>query len=199
MNIPKCMLLFVIIVFCIIINRSNLHYLEIRSEKFYQNKSNSKKVFDLFHNLLPHIEKWEYASDVLFILVFLFMAFKNLNLVYTAVGYLIAIIIVRTLFVNLTVLPKNEICSIHDSSSFRGGCYDKIFSGHYAGTLLMTILLYNHHYINTMWLFMINIVNALVILISRNHYTVDIVVSIFVVFIVYQNKVNFCEILDKML
>lgn len=198
-SFSKCSILFAIMVVIIIINRFNLMHLETRSEVFYQNKSNSKKVFDIFHNILPHIDEYEYAADILLIVVFLYMAFNNLTLVYTAIGYAISILLIRALFVNLTVLPKNEICSINNTSAFRGGCFDKIFSGHYAMTLLMTILLHSHKYINTIWFFIINIVNAIFILISRNHYTVDIAVSILVVILIYQNKLNICELLDKML
>lgn len=198
-TIPKCSILFAMIVAYYLLNRFNLIHLESRSENFYQKKSNSKKVFDIFHNILPHIDEYEYAADIIGTLVFLYMAFNSISLVYTTVGYALTILIIRSLFVNLTVLPKNEICNVENTSAIRGGCYDKIFSGHYAITLIMTILLHGQNYINTVWFFIINIVNALFILISRNHYTVDIAVSIIVVIIIYQNKLNFCGLLDKIL
>jgi hypothetical protein len=80
---------------------------------------------------------------------------------------------------------------------FRGGCYDKIFSGHFGITFLMTLLLYDNGYINQFVAILVNFLNAILILLTRSHYTIDIIVSIFVVIIIYQNNLNICEYLDK--
>jgi hypothetical protein len=82
---------------------------------------------------------------------------------------------------------------------FRGGCYDKIFSAHFGITFLTTLILFDNGLINNFIAILINLVNGMFILLSRNHYTIDIVVSIFVVIIIYQNNLNICEYLDKYL
>jgi hypothetical protein len=82
---------------------------------------------------------------------------------------------------------------------FRGGCYDKIFSAHFGITFLTTLILFDNGLINNLVAILINLVNGMFILLSRNHYTIDIVVSIFVVIIIYQNNLNICEYLDKYL
>jgi hypothetical protein len=80
---------------------------------------------------------------------------------------------------------------------FRGGCYDKIFSAHFGITFLTTLILFDNGLINNFIAILINLVNGMFILLSRNHYTIDIIVSIFVVIIIYQNNLNICEYLDK--
>jgi hypothetical protein len=64
---------------------------------------------------------------------------------------------------------------------------------------LMTLVLYENGYISKLFTILINFVNGLFILLSRNHYTIDIIVSIFVVIIIYQNNLNICSYLDKYL
>jgi hypothetical protein len=142
--------------------------------------------------------QFEYIPDILLVLVFAYMAIMNYNLIYQFAGLAFTLIIVRSFIIQMTVLPKNDVCDIEkDSSLFRGGCYDKIFSGHFGIGFLMTLLLYDNGYINTLFAILVNFLNAVFILLNRSHYTVDIIVSIFVVIIIYQNNLNICEYLDK--
>jgi hypothetical protein len=182
-----------------IINKFNLYHIETKSEKFYKNKENYKKVQDVLHNILPHLSVFEYASDILSVLVVLYLAIMNFDLVYQLGGFGITIFLLRQLIIPITILPKNEACNIKDTSMFRGGCYDKIFSGHFGFTFMATLILFNNGLINHLFAILINLVNALFILLSRSHYTIDIIVSIFVVIIIYQYNLNICEYLDKYL
>ena len=197
MNLTKCSLLFILYVVFLIAHRLNLDNLEIKSQKFYQKKENHKKVQDIFHNMLPHIVEFEYVSDIISGLVFVYIAIVNFKLIYTVAGFAFTIALIRQFIIQMTILPKNEVCDIKHSSVFRGGCYDKIFSGHFGITFLMTLLLYDNGHISKLFMIVINFINGLFILLSRNHYTIDIIVSIFVVIIIYQNNLNICNYLDK--
>jgi hypothetical protein len=197
MNLTKCSILFILYAIFLIAHQLNLDNLEIKSEKFYKKKENQKKVQDIFHSMLPHIVDFEYASDIIAGLVLLYIAINNFELIYTVAGFTFTIALIRQFIIQMTILPKNEVCDIKHSSVFRGGCYDKIFSAHFGITFLMTLLLYENGYINKLFTILINFVNGLFILLSRNHYTIDIIVSIFVVIIIYQNNLNICSYLDK--
>lgn len=59
--------------------------------------------------------------------------------------------------------------------------------------------MFDNGIINNFIAILINLVNGMFILLSRNHYTIDIIVSIFVVIIIYQNNLNICEYVDKYL
>jgi hypothetical protein len=180
-----------------LLNKYNLIHLETKSEKFYQKKENHKKVQDIFHNVLPHFQHFEYASDILLVLVFVYLAIMNFGLIYQLAGLIFTLVLLRQLIIQITVLPKNETCNIKDTSMFRGGCYDKIFSAHFGIVMLTTLVLFDNGLINKFVMIFINLLNALFILLSRNHYTIDIIVSIFVVIIIYQNNLNICYYLDK--
>ena len=199
MNLTKCSILFILYAIFLVLHRYNLDNLETKSEKFYKKQENYKKVQDIFHSILPHYHKFEYASDILLVFVMIFLAIMNFSLIYQFGGLVFTLLLLRQLIIQITVLPKNDICNIKYSSVFRGGCYDKIFSGHFGITFLATLILFDNGYLNKLTTILINIVNALFILLSRCHYTIDIIVSIFVVIIIYQNNLNICDYLDKYL
>jgi len=197
MNLSSCSILFLLYGLFLIFHYFNLTYLETKSEKFYQNKENYKKVQDILHNVLPHLSQFEYASDILSTFVFAYLAIMKFELFYQLGGRVFTLVLLRQFIIQITVLPKNELCHIKHSSIFRGGCYDKIFSAHFGITFLTTLILFDNGLINNLFMIMINFFNALFILLSRSHYTIDIIVSIFVVIIIYQNNLNICEYLDK--
>jgi hypothetical protein len=121
------------------------------------------------------------------------------DLLYHLGGLVFTLTLLRQFIIQMTILPKNTVCDIKNTSMIRGGCYDKIFSGHFGITFLTTLVLLENGLINKFIALLINLVNGIFILLSRNHYTIDIIVSIFVVIIIYQNNLNICDILDKYL
>jgi hypothetical protein len=199
MKLTNCSILILLYFVVFGLNKLNLYHLETKSERFYQKKENYKKVQDIFHSILPHFHNFEYASDVLTLLVIGYLAIMNFELIYHLGGLIFTLVLLRQFIIPITILPKNTICDISDTSMFRGGCYDKIFSAHFGITFLTTLILFDNGLINNLVAILINLVNGMFILLSRNHYTIDIVVSIFVVIIIYQNNLNICEYLDKYL
>ena len=197
MNYHSCSILLLLYFAVILLNKYNLIHLETKSEKFYQKKENSKKVQDILHNVLPHFQHFEYASDILVVSVFAYLLIMNFDLIYQLGGLVFTLVLLRQFIIQITVLPKNETCDIKDTSMFRGGCYDKIFSAHFGIAMLTTLVLYDNGLMNKFVVIFINLLNALFILLSRNHYTIDIIVSIFVVVIIYQNNLNICHYLLK--
>jgi hypothetical protein len=152
------------------------------------------KVYDVMHKLLPKdVEKeWIINYIILLSLVPLLLDF-NTELLYNFVGLFLTINLIRDITVNLTILPKNTEC-IPDKtlmSHILGSCYDKIFSSHFAFVYLLTLLYYSYGYIsNIPVLIGINVINALIILITRAHYTIDIVMSFFVCSFIFVQNYN---------
>ena len=97
------------------------------------------------------------------------------------------IMLIRSFTIISTILPKHENCEDKFSirEFFLGGCYDKIFSGHASFILLLTLLYYREHIIGLVPLLGINIINCLLILATRSHYTVDILLAVFVTTTIY--------------
>ena len=98
--------------------------------------------------------------------------------------------LIRSVSILSTILPSHQKCDkeIYLSSVFYGGCYDKIFSGHTSFILLLTLLYFREHIINMPTLIALNATNILLILATRSHYTVDILLAIFVTSTIY--KIN---------
>jgi sphingomyelin synthase-related protein 1 len=197
--IIKCLILFVLATLFYF----NSYFLDVKSEKKFASKKTN--IYDILHECLPHMPQFEFYSDILVGFTFCLMMIYSLiyssdySILYKFSGLWITIMIIRMFTINLTVLPKNKYCKINETNLLRGGCYDKIFSGHYASSFLMTILLKEYSVINNLVFFLINFFNGIVIILSRNHYTVDIVVSIIVVLFIYTNYLNFFDILDRII
>ena len=198
MNKSRYLLLFGILVIFLFTNKYVLDYIEHAGDTFYMNQSSHfPTIYDILHEELPHIPMLEHMSDVICIVLLLSLVVLDRTIFYYFLGFILTIFIIRSVTIFVTILPKNKKCNVKYASMFRGGCYDKIFSGHFATGLLATIMLYSNNYINLMLLLLINFANALFIILSRSHYTIDIIVALFITLFVYTNNLNVCKLLDK--
>ena len=112
----------------------------------------------------------------------------NFNMLKEFLGYWIVIFIIRIITTLVTILPKYKECKT-DEQIF-GGCYDKIFSGHFASVFLATLLYLKYNWITMPILILINFINSIGILLRRSHYTIDIIMALFVTLFVYQNDLR---------
>ena len=175
------------------------HHLENKSEVFYDNvKLKQKtKVYDIIHHNLPSMRNLSIIVEAIPFILLAFILFIDLKLFYNVVGLLITIIIFRMFIIHFTILPKDKKCDIKNSSVYNGGCYDKVYSGHFAVIFISLLVLYTSKYIDIFTLIILSTISALLIVTSRAHYTIDIVVAFLIVIIVYQNNINFCRVIDK--
>lgn len=167
-------------------------------DDFYMDRIDKQKttpkVYDIMHKLLPKDTNKEWLTNYMLILSIVPLIINfNSDLVYTFVGLLITINIIRDITINLTILPKNVECVPEKTmmSHLIGSCYDKIFSGHFSFVYILSLLYYSYGYITNVPLLIIwNAINAIIILISRSHYTIDIVMSFFVCSFVFVQNYN---------
>ena len=131
----------------LILHCCNSKHLDHHSENFYQDNKNHKSVQDILHYITPRMSDLEYAPDVLVVLVFAYMMIMKYQLFNQFFGLWITVMLVREFIVRLTVLPKHKLCKVEDQNTLRGGCYDKIFSGHFAIIFAITLLLLEKSYI----------------------------------------------------
>lgn len=163
-------------------------------EERIQNNKTTPKVFDIGFKYLP-----DYTDDqcLLFILnsiiviapffVHFILGHKILNEYFY---YFIIIYLIRLVMINSTILPKMKRCvnEFNLFSTVNGHCYDKIFSGHFSSIFLLVLILYSKKiYTNVPVLTSFIMFIALLILLTRSHYTIDIIVAVFVVSFVYCN------------
>ena len=188
----------IILVYTMICN--NLQYrLENKSEVFYEDVKlkQKSKIYDIIHQNLPSLRNLSTIVDIIPFIPLIIIFFIDLNLFYRVIGLLGTIFIVRMFIIHLTILPKDKKCDIKKSSVYSGGCYDKVYSGHFAVVFTCLLFLYKNNYINIFTLVSLSIITALLIITSRSHYTIDIFVSFLMVIITYQNNLSVCRIIDK--
>lgn len=165
---------------------------------FYQQRVSDKKtnpkVFDIAHKYFPDLTDNPYLLIVLNTIVVLSPFIVHYGMGYKILDeyiyYFLIIYFVRMIMMNVTILPKIKSCNIDFDliSLFNGHCYDKIFSGHFASIFLLVLIIYkNNIYTNIPVLSIFSIFNALLILLTRSHYTIDIIVASIVVMFVYFN------------
>ncbi len=148
-------------------------------------------IYDLFHSLLPDWHDYEGLFEVVFgvILILLFFLLSGPNKVdfFTK---LIIIWLIRSITISVTILPPHEKCNVpfNHISMLSGGCHDKIFSGHTASLFLATLLLMKQRTLSIPTAVMLNAANVFFILITRGHYTVDIILALFITYFVNTMK-----------
>ena len=182
-------LIFFVLVIIIISSNYISHLI---GSNFYKGVPTSYKIHDILHDILQEIHNHHYIIDIiaLIILIPAFIYFNNDLSVEFLTKFLI-IMFIRSFTIISTVLPKYEQCDEKFTirSFFLGGCYDKIFSGHTSFTLLLTLMYYREDIINLPTLYVTNIFNMLSIIATRSHYTVDVLIAIFVTFTIFNIKI----------
>lgn len=166
---------------------------ELVAESYYQtrvdNGKTTPKVYDILHSYLPdfsnHSVDYHHIISMSLLIPMIFMKWE---IIREYIGYFLILVLIRAITIRLTILPKNKNCI--GMNPILGACYDKIYSGHFTSVFLATILYYKYNYISMYSLVLINIINAAGILLYRWHYTIDIIVSMFVTLFIYQNKIT---------
>jgi hypothetical protein len=189
----------IIILIYILVSKKIFHKLENKSEVFYKNLKIEQniKIYDIIHHNLPSMRHLSVIVEAIPFIIIAIVFFIDLKLFYNLSGLLITIIIFRMFIIHFTILPKDKKCDIKNSSVYNGGCYDKVYSGHFASVLICLLILYKNKYINIFTLVFLSMVMAFLLILTRAHYTIDIVVAFLVVWVVYQNNINLCRVIDK--
>lgn len=166
-----------------------MNYIVQRVGEYHYSKHGNNKLFDLFHTILPKINPNSIIYNLIpaSILIFTILQpnsseiFKDFFIKFALVMF------VRALTIISTILPKDEHCDIKVDffSLINGGCYDKVFSGHTALVTLLSLELYKYNALTIPAIIAIIAANSLILLLTRSHYTVDIVLAILISYLVY--------------
>ena len=107
------------------------------------------------------------------------------------------ILFLRTLTKSFTILPSQDNNCKNDSKDpfcyLNGYCNDKIFSGHTSISLLVILTAIDNKIIdgyNIPLVIILHILYALLILASRNHYSVDVILSYIITTSIFYNLKN---------
>jgi len=192
------MLYFIIIIILFAIISLFSYLTHLNGNKFYENRiKNNKinpKVYDIGHKYLPNLSENNFLLTTINIFVvipplIIFLLYGN-DIFYEFIYYFFIIYLIRMIMINLTILPKYKMCEdkFEIYNLFNGHCYDKIFSGHFASIFLLILIVYKHNIITNIPILIIyGLFNFISILLTRSHYTIDIIVAIIVVLVAYLN------------
>jgi hypothetical protein len=169
---------------------------QITGDTFYSNKNNPE-VYDVLHKILPNYDQKRWLTNYMVLSAFIPLILNfNQEFILEFIGFIIVVYLIRDIIINLTILPKHINCSIRMEKMttyeyFVGGCYDKIFSGHFSLTMMLTLLYYTYGYITNIPLLVgWNLINGLIIISTRSHYTIDVVMALFVCLTVFTNNIK---------
>jgi hypothetical protein len=148
------------------------------------------EVFDLAHRYLPDLHAYEWVINIIPALLLLFLLsldngtalIRNTFLMYALV------LIIRVLTALTTILPKHTECTVRSKffNIFQGGgCYDKIFSGHMALVTIIVLNLMRGGYLGMVQTWSILGLEAAALLLTRGHYTVDVVLGFLIAYLVW--------------
>jgi hypothetical protein len=176
-----------------------VHNVHNNGKQFYE-KNTKNKIYDIGHKYLPKIEskyipKIEMLSNIFICLPLIFRP----SIIYDLITYLIPIYLFRHITTNVTILPKNKKCNDNDltiTSFFNGHCYDKIFSGHYAIAMIISLLLYYNANVDIKIIILYNIIAIFLILVTRGHYTIDVIIGGYIAITAFFLKLNI-DFLEK--
>ena len=199
-TLKKIGVFIVITIIYVIVCRRVYHHLENKCELFYDNVKSKKKskIYDIIHHNLPSMRNLSILVDVIPYLILTVVLFIDVNLFHSVIGFLATVFIIRIFVIHLTVLPKDKKCDIKNTSLCSGGCYDKIYSGHFSVVFMCLLVLYTNKYINLFTLTSLSALFTILITTARLHYTIDIFVAFLVVIIIYQNNMNFNRVIDAL-
>lgn len=166
-------------------------FCQTSGDLFYKENSD-QSIHDIFHQFLPTLDLKILGFRARDLYVFGLTApilFTETRIANEFLRKYLIIVLIRCISVNLTILPNASKDCVKGFDLIKG-CYDKVFSGHFATLFLASLIYYKYSLItNIPVLAGMNLVNVFLILSSRSHYTIDIFVAFFVVMFIFQQKI----------
>ena len=157
---------------------------DIKGKQFYSDTPKDK-VYDIIWENFPDLYSYKEVVDILAILVSTYCFTSSLISLEEFVIIFGVIVIIRSISLQLMVLPKYPKCDRKTTPEIIiKGCYDKLFSGHFAYVYLLTLFSKMSPGLSLL----INGANGLLITSSRRHYTIDIIMSFLLTRSVFYNK-----------
>lgn len=146
----------------------------------------NKPLKDIMHDILPDISHHVYVRDIALCFLFipiLWVKNKALFLFQLWEGFMILVTLKAITIFFTYCPPSNPDCQ---EKRYLNHCYHQMFSGHNSLALLLVMLYAMHGTFLPLYLLVaIMIGYSLLILMTRAHYTVDVVVSYIITWLLF--------------
>lgn len=160
--------------------------------------------YDIIHHNFKDYSAFHYTKNVitgLFVLPFLFNLNK-LRSISNSMSLLFLIpllIIIRSLFTSVTIFPatrengpnanENTLKEISFIDHFFGDNYDRMFSGHISFAIVLSYISIKLNLVSLPLIIIANLIHAFVIVVTRSHYTIDVLNSGLITFLLLNKLV----------
>ena len=184
----------IIIITIIILHCVSIYIAHNNGKKFYNDRKKKEKVetkiYDIAHKYLPKCDtdKIEKIETMMNIFMYLPLLWKP-SIIYDYVSHIIPLYLFRSVTTMTTILPKHKNCDDNEFKFLNGHCYDKMFSGHYASVMIISLLM-NRENIDTKIILMYNLISIFLILVTRGHYTIDVIMGGYIAVTAFMLNIN---------
>jgi hypothetical protein len=195
--------LFWILAVILIIGLSN-YCTHMFGKAFYKKEENKDvKIFDLLWHITPDLHNYSIINDIIPVVLFIVFTLSTGSgiLLKEFFGKFLLILLVRALTIVSTILPKHEKCddNLKWYDYIKGQCYDKVFSGHMSFVLLLCLIMLRENIISVPTFFAINATQFASIILTRSHYTVDVILGLVITYLVYDGDYHILQDFAKRL
>jgi len=162
------------------------HYWTYHLGKSFYATPTENEIFDLFHSVTPDLQELKKYNDIIAILSIGSLIFFP-ALITEILDKILLIMFLRSITILSTILPRYKNREDHEfkwASFLRGHEYDKIFSGHTAVVLLIALIMHREAIISLPFLVLVNGLNITLILVTRSHYSVDVVIACMITYFI---------------
>jgi len=152
-------------------------------------------LYDIIHNLKYDLKDYKNIIDFIGLLFVMPLFIDNTSTKKALIYFLNVfsiISILRSFALLMTDIPKSDVtCDIKNFQLhhlLNGHCNDKIFSNHTSFTLLAVLVAYKFNILNSssfVILLLLQIIYAVCIVLAKNHYTVDVLLSYYIILPLY--------------
>lgn len=167
----------------LVLNVIHTRLLYMTGKAHYESSHCTVPIFDVGHRLLPDLHTSGWWLNSLLPLITLVMAVlreDRMTVLRDISRLAIPLLLARMVTTSLTIPPptkENHTC-VTDRPSLvhfvEGHCYDFMFSGHTAVMMAISAVLFG---VNSPIAWAFTVVQMIVLVLTRSHYTVDVVVS----------------------
>jgi hypothetical protein len=156
-------------------------------------KIDKTNYYDIIQHSFPDYSQYHHIKNAVTLAIILpFIFFYNSRKLVSIFNDLLTIlpiiIITRSILTSVTILPSVRESHIpkthHFLDYFIGDNHDRMFSGHVSLVFLLSYMLIKWNYIPFGFggLVVYNIIHAFIVIVTRSHYTIDILNSLLITY-----------------
>jgi hypothetical protein len=152
-----------------------------------------ENYYDIIHHNFKDYSAFHYTKNAItasFILPFLFNLEKTKSIEGQSLLLIPLLIIIRSLFTSVTIFPATRENGPNDDQNqfsflnyFIGDNYDRMFSGHISFAVVLSYLATKLNLVSLPLIVIANLIHAFVIVVTRSHYTIDVLNSGLITFL----------------